>query len=61
MLKATGEATVFKPMLPLLDNEMGKTAAIAPDNWANLIFPDMDYLARSQNVLLTRWNTWLGS
>jgi mannopine transport system substrate-binding protein len=61
MLKATGEATVFKSMLPLLDDEMRKTAAIAPDNWANLIFPDMDYLARSQNVLLTRWNTWLAS
>jgi mannopine transport system substrate-binding protein len=59
MLKATGEATLFKPMLPLLDSEMRKVTAVEPDNWAKLIIPDMDYLAQAQDKLLTRWNAWL--
>jgi mannopine transport system substrate-binding protein len=59
MLKATGEATLFKPMLPLLDSETRKVTAVEPDNWAKLIIPDMDYLAQTQDKLLTRWNAWL--
>jgi mannopine transport system substrate-binding protein len=61
MLKATGEATLFKPMLQLLDNDMRKVTAVDPDNWARLIIPDMDYLARAQDMLLTRWNAWIAS
>src|SRR5262249_54428352 len=32
LLKATGEATLYKPMLPLLDSDMRKIAAVDPDN-----------------------------
>jgi mannopine transport system substrate-binding protein len=61
LLKFTGEATLFKPMLPLLDDEMRKIATVNPDNWANLIIPDQDYIAASQERLLTRWNAWIAS
>lgn len=61
MLKATGEATLYKPMLPLLDPETRKLTAVEPENWASLIMPDTDYLARTQDSLLTRWNAWIQS
>jgi mannopine transport system substrate-binding protein len=61
MLKATGEATLFKPMLPLLDAELRKIVAVDPANWATLIIPDTNYLASTQDRLLARWNAWLAS
>jgi mannopine transport system substrate-binding protein len=61
LLKETGEATLFKPMLALLDAETRKIAAVDPDNWGKLIIPDTDYLAKAQDRLLARWNAWLAS
>jgi mannopine transport system substrate-binding protein len=61
MLKATGEATLYKPMLPLLDADTRQITAVEPANWASLIIPDTDYLARMQDTLLARFNTWLAS
>lgn len=59
LLKVTGEATLYKPMLPLLDAELRKIAAVEPDNWAKLVVPNMDYLAKVQDSLLSRWNAWI--
>lgn len=59
LLKATGEATLYKAMLPLLDTELRKTAAVEPSNWANLIIPDSDYLAKARDSILSRWNAWI--
>ncbi len=60
-LKFTGESTMFKPMVPLLDANWRAVAAVAPDNWGKLLIPDQDYIAANQSQLLSRWNAWIAS
>lgn len=60
-MKATGELTLLKAVLPLLDDDTRKVAAVEPSNWANLIKPDEEWLATVRGPLLARWNTWIAS
>jgi mannopine transport system substrate-binding protein len=60
-MKATGESTLLNAVLPLLDDDTRRSAAVEPSNWASLIHPDEDWLAGVRDRLLTRWNTWIAS
>jgi mannopine transport system substrate-binding protein len=60
-MKATGESTLLKAVVPSLDEETRKVAAVEPSNWENLIKPDEEWLATVRAQLLTRWNTWIAS
>ena len=60
-LRFTGELTMFKPMLPLLDADLRAIATVNPDNWGKLVVPDQDYIAANQAQLLSRWNAWIAS
>jgi mannopine transport system substrate-binding protein len=60
-MKTTGESTLLKSVLPLLDDDTRKVAAVEPSNWASLIKPDEEWLASVRAQLLARWNTWIAS
>lgn len=58
-LKATGEATFLKALIDLMPDDIRKIAAPAPQNWQNVIMPDLSYLAANEKVIQSRFSSWI--